>query len=456
MMSKYSGNEQEDEEEEEFNNQVDSDACTEDARQSSASVVASAAARGKRGGKTTSAAVVENDHYYDSLGGSTFDPVEIEEKPQVPLARIVPSRTGAGMSGGKGRMLEAAAYNSTGRPKMIHTEKSRVAAGDGKRKTVTTTRSTPRVTATVAHAAAASVALGTRRSRRILEEVVKKEVQDEEEEEEQPQGLVMSSMELADVLGDKKNSDKYSVDIVNDLESILCSPIRPRVSESSTTAPDYGYIGVGGGKTSKGKMMVQYDEEDEDTAGDVTNDDDREEEEEVEVDVEPPQQKKPRHTIIECRRSYITTTEDRSKSKPPVGGGSGGKQYTAKIATASAGQYGIVRVNSQKGNSNSLSNSTSSSLGRINIQRYAQHKPPPVKIKNEIYSTTEDEGETLDDLLLSTSGKGRSEDIEFVDVGGEEQRQGGKRKSIDLNRCQICNIVMTDKHELLKHARTHF
>lgn len=375
---------------EEEANLVDSDAFTEDPKPEIRHVGRSTS--GKR-------RVAENDHYYnepEAINTFVYDETSQEEEqhqqPQPPQRVSMSS----GRSTGRGRSGAAAAeaLNSSGRPKMIHTEKSRVAASDGKRRTVTTTRSTPKVVA--------ATSIGTRRSRRHNEPAfaVRSEPQGGvgEEEEEGVEGLGMSSTQLADVLENQKNSDKYSVDIVNDLESILCSPIRPRVSESSTTAPDYSCLYPLNG---------------------VVMDGDEDEEEELVVDYEAPKQKKQRQTIIECRRAYLpaASTEERLK-----------KQYTAKIAagtssaattTTSSAQYGIVRVNKIAGSSNATGN-----CSRVQAT------------KREIYSTTEDESETLDDLLR------------------RESREPQAKKG--LHQCQICDIVMTDKHQLLQHAKTHF
>lgn len=318
---------------------------------------------------------------------------------------------------------------SSGRPKMIHTEKSRT--GDGKKKTVT--RSTPRVITTLTNQTGASSA--RRNPRRNMEESV---VVDKDG----GQGLTMSSTELADVLGNKKTSDKYSVDIVNDLESILCSPIRPRVSESST-GPEYSQ-----------SMMMMMDE-------DVV----------VVDDSERQQAKTPGRTIIECRRTYLPSSgEDRSKK---IGApGQSRPAYTAKISSAavagnsgSGGQYGIVRINNNSDSRNVNLQNNRAKVTAINNQllqranNSGNNKVVSKVVVKESYSTTEDEGETLDDLLnRGEVVSGQHQDlVEFIDVGGLPGPRSKKTVvKTEFHKCQMCNIVMEDKYELMAHAKTHF
>lgn len=300
------------------------------------------------------------------------------------------------------------ATNSSGRPKMIHTEKARITQADGKRKTTLVTRTTGGGPST------AVVTRATRRSKRggannYDVEVYVDSTQAEEMEIEVPpadekgeEGLAMSSMELADVLENKKTSDKFSVDIVNDLESILCSPIRPRVSESSTTGPDY---------------LMQNEVE-------------------VVMEEDPLQQKSPvkkkaATTIIECRRTYLPS----SGSEEGGAGGAGKRpaQYTAKIAaaTVAAGSsgYGIVRVNNN--NNNIRSNIVGGVVSRMGTQL----------LKKESFSTTEDEVETLD---------------EFLQLEPRKRRVGAVIVKSEVHKCEICNVVLEGKYELMAHARTHF
>lgn len=395
------------EEEEEESNLVDSDACTEDAKPE----IRQASTGGKRR--------VHNDHFYNEPD-TIYLPQYSEEQDnagysnshhQQPTGRSKTRGAAASAAAAASTARQAEALNSSGRPKMIHTEKSRVAAGDGKRKTVTT-RSAPKASSS------SSSSMGTRRSRRT-EAKVEEEQETEVEmarvpvKKENDTGLGMSSMELADVLENKKrNNDKYSVDIVNDLESILCSPIRPRVSESSIT----GGIAIGG---------------------------ETEDDEELVVDAVrgPAESGKSRSTIIECRRTYMPSS---AESKKPS------KQYTAKIAAAvgvPSGQYGIVRVSGAGGGGSSSSNGNKSKSHRSPFPLLRQTSGG--RAIKEHYSTTEDEGETLDDLLhreMSGPEESAGEEVIMVKAMG----------ATDLIQCHICNEYMRDKYELMKHAQTHF
>lgn len=461
--------------EEDENNLVDSDACTEDAKPERSS---RQPARSTSGGKRRPV----EDHYYQEAEHEEYVPgMEIasndnhmqqqqedqqdqqegdddDEQEEINVSQQQqhlsdhvyrnPAPSTSGRTPAKPRSTNNSAatampsssaqsrpgtdlMTSSGRPKMIHTEKSRT--GDGKKKTVT--RSTPRVITTTSTLTAAGHTSSTRRNpRRNVEEslVVDKDG---------GQGLTMSSTELADVLGNKKTSDKYSVDIVNDLESILCSPIRPRVSESST-GPEY----------SQSMMMMMDD--------DVVVD-----------DSERQQVKKPGRTIIECRRTYLPSAgEDRSKK---VGApGQSRPAYTAKISSAavagnsgSGGQYGIVRINNNSDSRNVNLQNNRAKVTAINnqlLQRTNNSGNSKVVSKvaiKESYSTTEDEGETLDDLLNREevdSGQHQGL-VEFIDVGGLPGPRSKKTVvKTEFHKCQMCNIVMEDKYELMEHAKTHF
>lgn len=269
---------------------------------------------------------------------------------------------------------------------------------------------------------------------------------DEEDDGELERGFDMSPTELADVLVNKKNCDKFSVDIVNDLEAILCSPIRPRVSESSVTGLDYSYPpmlmeeeevvvdngAVRGGR--KGKHAEEQHHQDEKQQNNNDEDED--------VVVDEPVQKKARQTIIECRRTYLPSQQDKKKPKPGLG-----KQYTAKIAATSS--------SSRTSSSGSNNNAATGGIGPYGIVKVSQLKrSPPVgggkgvrvemtPIANHRLSTTttEDDEEApdhLEELLNSTNG-GAS---------------GGKLRR--LHRCQICSIAMEDQREFRKHVETHF
>lgn len=208
-------------------------------------------------------------------------------------------------------------------------------------------------------------------------------------ETDDKEGLALSSTELADVLVNKKNSDKFSMDIVNDLESILCSPIRSKVSESSITGPDF----IPQGLITAEVEVVDLDSD------------------------KPPSSllprgggKWPRPTIIECRRQYLPSSsgEDRKKSVY--------KPYVAKIAASS---------------SSGISSKKFSILGK-------EKSSYRTAVRSSI-STTEDEVETLDDLIHSE--------------WGVLPRKHAKR---EYHKCEICNKEMEDKFELMIHVKSHF
>lgn len=345
---------------------------------------------------------------------------------------------------------------TSGRAKMIHTEKSRVAAADGKRKTVT--RSTPKVTTTSTTIPAST---STRRSQRRNYHESASTI-DVDKDGVSGRGLAMSATELADVLENKKNSDKYSVDIVNDLESILCSPIRPRVSESSVTGPEYS------------QAMLMLEEEQEVVVVDDVVVVEEEEAEAVVVERRRPVSKpqmNPQRTIIECRRTYLPMGgQDLDRSKK-VAGMPSRPPYTAKISSSLAGssgggggQYGIVRINNDYTNANNKTRHTSITLNTHirNSQLQAKYssssnKKTTASRNNHRYSTTEDEGETLDDLLHRNSGDGQEEiATEFVEVDGKPGKRTKVEVKTEFHKCQMCNIVMDDKYELMMHAKTHF
>lgn len=336
-----------------------------------------------------------------------------QESPQPPnavykISLVRPKRT---------RLSTAAAAaaneatNSSGRPKMIHTEKARVTQADGRRKTTLVTTRTTGGGGVSTVAAAAAVTRATRRSRRgnnyeeevFVDSSQRQQVEtgaqiEEGDERSGEEGLAMSSMELADVLENKKTSDKFSVDIVNDLESILCSPIRPRVSESSTTGADYLLSG-----------MMQNEVE-------------------VVMEEDPLQQQQQQQkkraaattTIIECRRTYLPSS---------------GTATTTTTTTAGSSGYGIVRVNNN--NSSSRNNIRNSSVGGGGVVSRMGTR----LIKKESFSTTEDEVETLDD---------------FLQLEPRNQRAAPVVVKREVHKCEICNVVLEGKYELMAHARTHF
>lgn len=325
------------------------------------------------------------------------------------------TRSGGGSSAAQKAAPEPTPTTSTRRPKMIYTEKAR---SDGKRKstaavstTLVTRTSSGRITST-RQVTATSVA--KKSSAVVVPVVIKDEFAPSKRQIEAPrstiptqimetdprddkEGLALSSTELADVLVNKKNSDKFSLDIVNDLESILCSPIRSKVSESSATGPDF----IPQGMVPNEVEVVEMD-------GEKTA---------------PLARKSSRPTIIECRRQYLPSSsgEDRSKKQSY-------KPYVAKIASASIGGAG----NAGAGVSPQKKVYTVQIMGS---SRRAASK----RTAKESCSTTEDEVETLDELMQR-------------EVTSSSRAKVQKKS----NECEMCNKVFEDENALRIHVQSHF
>lgn len=259
------------------------------------------------------------------------------------------------------------------RPKMIHTQKTRVTVDDGKRKTKTlitrsehSTRATssatttrPRTKNVKYHIYQEKVATATFDTSEIIQPPqlkIKKEATVDDSLDQHEDLRLDENLELT-----KRNYDKFSMDIVNDLEAILRSPIRSKNSESSTTGPDLP-----------------------DTLG--------------KVNIEPNPKRK---AGIECRRSYIKQEIDASKVPNRVS--------DDLVATTDSSM--------KRQKTTSRAKPTYSRIGSTSaIESLEQILESPLKIDKCIK----------------------------------------KENSLSEFKCDICDVLVKSREELLTHVRAHF
>lgn len=255
---------------------------------------------------------------------------------QQPHMASPPKASNRSLGSGVGGNTRAAASASS-RPKMIHTEKMTRSSleNDGKRRNRTLIgKSAAAQKQTVQRSVVQTVSRVMRRQPKPMLTVLSPlahlvniktepllEGEDEQDNEEEGASLDDESVEFGDrpasnadqddddddeIINDedldnqmelmKRNSDKYSVDIVNDLEAILRSPIRSKLSESSITSSGYDFMPPPLASDSLKEVVV----------------------------VEQEAAKRPeRQSAIECRRMYMPLTKP-SPSAAPL--------YVAKIA----------------------------------------------------------------------------------------------------------------------------